>query len=95
MELSLSISKEECDKCTNRIMVGNACVINECPDDKPIQLSDGQCSSCHNNSMLSIPKELCDKCPNRVMQGPFCMLKECPKETPMIGDNGRVKQIDY
>ncbi|MBO4708102.1 MAG: hypothetical protein J5594_06090 [Elusimicrobiaceae bacterium] len=49
-----------CEKCSNKIMEGNNCYLNNCPDDKPLIHYQGSCYPCSAKSITIISGH--DKC---------------------------------
>lgn len=70
----ISTTKDACDKCPNRVYTGRACVLKECPSDKPVKCiswqpyrnTDGYlCRGCDELFYPIDKNELCQKCPDR------------------------------
>ena len=80
----IETTKEECDKCSNRKMVKDKCILKECPEGEFLAYGS-MCMPCdHIGFFSSTRKEDCLKCPNRIMyKGKFeyCAPKECPEGT--------------
>ena len=64
--LPTGIKKDECDKCSNRIQIGQYCYNSECPDDKPVLFEFLGCRAC-DESNLNVTelsgREKCDSQP--------------------------------
>ena len=73
-------TKEECDKCANRIAVedmylGKICELRECPPEAPMRARH-ECLPCNFEVWDFISREDCGKCPNREYVDGKCILKK-------------------
>lgn len=69
------ISKEECDKCPERVHKDGLCILKECPKEAPIR-QDGRCLDCGwRFERGEIEESECLKCPNRKYENGECVRK--------------------
>lgn len=99
----LSISAEECAKCSNRIyktypkMRASYCEL-ECPPDKPLKNWDEECYSCDEKLIVrldthcNIEEDCEDICPNRTILygigGNVPSIPNCPADKPLMDREG-------
>ena len=92
--IALSSLNGDCTTlCPNRKVGGekNAyCVLNECPEDKPILLKTGECMPCDAGPLNNVvdARKCVESCPNRVIPQTkygynFCASK-CPADKPLM-----------
>lgn len=86
-ESIVNTSKEECEKCPNRVWSpeNSSCLIHtSCPSNTFMD-TYGQCHSCdENNALISVAGHLteCDKCFDRYVYGHWC--RKCPEQIDVL-----------
>ena len=85
--------KESCEKICNgkngttkRILDFNRCVLEKCPEDKPLMDHWGDCKSCKYDGPVSDTTN-CSKCSNRKVQKSYCIIASC-KDRPLLDNTG-------
>ncbi len=75
---AISTTKDECDQCSNREMLGEWCALttascNALYPEGGVRDNDGECYSCSNSATFSTSKDECDRCGDlRYYDGTYC-----------------------
>ena len=84
---------ESCEKICNgengttkRVRKFSYCVLEKCPENKPLMDYWGDCKSCKYDGPVSDTAN-CSKCSNRKVQNGYCVIASC-EGRPLIDDDG-------